>query len=127
MTENIRVLVVDDQSRARRSMQALLATWPDVAELREAVNGREAVSFVEDFQPNLVLMDAQMPEMGGIEATRLIKAQHPEIKIMVLSMYSDYEPAALDAGADAFVSKGESPEKLLATLSTLLSQTPKRD
>jgi DNA-binding NarL/FixJ family response regulator len=125
MDKRIRVLIADDQPRARQSMKALLITSPQVEEVREAVNGREAIRLIEQSQPDLVLMDVRMPEMDGLEATRLIKGHWPEIRVIVLSLYPDYTADALTAGADAFVCKGESPEKLLAILSALASRDHK--
>jgi len=120
MVEPIRVLIVDDQPRARKSVRALLSTWNGVLEIREAGNGREAVRLVEELPPDLVLMDARMPEMDGLEATRQIKARWPEVKIVVLSMYVENQDEALAAGADAFVGKGEAPEKLLDVVSAVM-------
>jgi len=80
LTQHIRVLVVDDQPRARKSIKTLLATWPDAGHVREAANGREAIRLVEESQPDVVLMDVRMPEMDGIEATRLIKARWPQVR-----------------------------------------------
>jgi CheY-like chemotaxis protein len=108
----MRVLIVDDTSRARRSMKALLEVWHPFEEVREAANGSEAVQLAEDFQPNIILMDARMPTMSGLEATRKIKAKWPGIKIIILSVFMDYQALALEAGADAFVNKSDSPEKL---------------
>ncbi len=112
----LRVLVVDDQARARRGMKALLAVRRLAGEVQEAANGREALDRMHEFQPDVVLMDARMPEMDGLEATRRIKAQWQGVKIFILSMYGDCAPQALAAGADAFFNKAEPPEKLLATL-----------
>ena len=122
MTKRMRVLIADDQPRARQSMKALLTTAPQVDEVREAVNGREAVRLIEESQPDLVLMDVRMPEMDGLQATRHVKQHWPKIKIIVLSMYPEYGSAALAAGADAFVSKGETPAKLLHTLEEIISR-----
>jgi YesN/AraC family two-component response regulator len=124
MTGCVQVLIVDDQPRARQGLKALLATWPLVREIKEAANGKEALAFVEKFLPDLVLMDVRMPEMDGLEATRQIKAKWPQVKIVALSMYADYAAEALAAGADAFICKGESPEKLLATLGAAVADRP---
>lgn len=110
------ILIVDDQRRARQSLKALLASNFQALELHEAGNGIEAIRCLETDQPNLVIMDARMPEMDGIEATRIVKAKWPQVRVIVLSLYAEYQPAALAAGADAFVSKGEPPERLLAAL-----------
>jgi len=116
MYKRMRVLIVDDLARARQSMKALIGTHPAVLSLKEATNGREAVDLVEMWAPDVVLMDVLMTEMNGLEATRLIKTKWPSIKIIVLSMYGDYETQALQAGADAFVNKGEPPARLLQVL-----------
>jgi DNA-binding NarL/FixJ family response regulator len=118
---HIRVLIVDDQPRARQSLKALLATWFRAGEIREASSGPKALCLVEEFRPDVVLMDARMPGMDGLEATHLIKTKWPEIKVVVLSMYPGYKEPALAAGADAFIDKGELPERLLAILSTAVS------
>lgn len=116
MTESVRVLIVDDQPRTRQSLRALLATWPRVQAIREAALGREAIHLIQDCLPDVVLMDVRMPEVNGLDVTRLIKARWPQVKVIVLTMYAEYEADAREAGADAFVCKGEPPERLLAAL-----------
>jgi two-component system NarL family response regulator len=118
--KKVRILVADNQARARKSANALLSTWPWVGEIREAGNGREAVEAVQEFQPDVVLMDVRMPEMDGLTAARTIKACWPGVKVIVLSMYIEHRAEALAAGADAFVGKGEAPEKLLDVMSALI-------
>jgi DNA-binding NarL/FixJ family response regulator len=125
MNSRIRFLIADDQPRARRSLKALLTTLPHFEQVREAVNGCEVVRLIEERQPDLAILDLRMPEMDGLEATRLVRARWPEIKIIILSMYEDQASDALAAGADAFFSKGEPPQKLLDTLVTLTA--PKED
>ena len=112
----MRILIVDDLARARQSMKALVSTLPNVTALKEATNGREAIALAESWTPDAVLMDVRMAEMDGLQATRTIKARWPQIRIIVLSMYGDYEAQALEAGADAFVNKGEPPARLLQAL-----------
>jgi CheY-like chemotaxis protein len=123
----MRVLIVDDTSRARKSMKALLEVWHPLEEIRVAENGNEAVQLVEDFRPDVILMDARMPKMSGLEATRLIKAKWPEIKIIVLSVFMDYQALALAAGADAFVNKSDSPEKLRNALAEVMGDRKQID
>jgi DNA-binding NarL/FixJ family response regulator len=122
MVEPIRVLIVDDQPRARKSLKALLATWSRGAEIHEAGDGREAVRLVKELGPDVVLMDVRMPEIDGLQATVQIKALRPEVKVIVLSMYPEYRSEALAVGADAFVGKGEAPERLLDLLSALFQK-----
>ena len=119
MDTKIKVLIVDDQRRSRQSLQALLATWPAVASIREAANGVEALSLAEEYRPDLIVIDVRMPEMGGLETTLKIKDRWPDTCVVVLSMYSDFEPCAMAAGADAFVTKGEPPEVLLRILEAI--------
>jgi CheY-like chemotaxis protein len=116
MVRVLRILVVDDQRRTRESLKALLAAQFQGIEMHEASNGAEAIRCVEDWKPDLVLMDARMPELDGVEATRRLKRQRPHIKVIVLSMFAEYQAGALAAGADAFIGKGEPPERLLAAL-----------
>jgi DNA-binding NarL/FixJ family response regulator len=120
MPKPIRVLIADNQPRARKGLKALLSTWPHVVAIYEAGNGREAVQLVDELQPDLVLMDARMPEVDGLEATRTIKARWPQVKVIVLSMYIEYRNQALAAGADAFVGKVEAPDRLLDVLPAVM-------
>jgi DNA-binding NarL/FixJ family response regulator len=117
----MRILIVDDTARARKSMKALMEVWHPLEEVREAANGSEAIQLAEEFQPDIILMDGHMPRMGGPEATRLIKAKWPKIKIIILSVFTDYQAAGLQAGADAFVSKSDPPEKLRVTMKDILA------
>ena len=118
----IKVLVADNQPRARNSMRALLSTWSLVGEVRQVDNGREALDLVREFRPDVVLMDVRMPEMDGLEATVQIKALWPQVKVVVLSMYPEYQSDALAAGADAFVSKADAPRDLLGILAAIVGE-----
>ena len=121
MASQVRVLIVDDSLRSREGLRALLATCPEVAVIGEATNGQEAVSLVNENYPDVVLLDVRMPRMNGLEATRLIKQEHPRTRVIVLTLYSAYRPCALSAGADAFLVKGVSSKKLLETIVTRAS------
>ena len=118
MTKAFRVLIVDDQLRARHSLKALLTSTFPHAEVAEASNSAEALQQVEEFNPDVVVMDIVMPRIDGLQSTRVIKTLAPGIKIIVLSLYPEYRTAALTAGADAFVSKGEPPARLLAAIAS---------
>jgi len=122
----IRVLIVDDRSRSRDGLRALLSTWPQVEVIGEAQDGREAVLLVEQWQPHVVLMDARMPGMDGVNATRLIKARWPSTKVIVLTIYAAYRASALAAEADAFLVKGCPAEDLLKAIVNHLN-TPLAD
>jgi DNA-binding NarL/FixJ family response regulator len=130
MTQPIRVLIADDNIRSRNGLRALLATirlnslktgadgeaWPEIVVVGEAADGRKAVHQVAECLPDVVLMDARMPEMDGLEATRLIKQRWPGVKVVVLTIYTTYRAKALAAGADVFLVKGCSNEELLAAI-----------
>jgi len=121
----VKVLIVDDDPRTRKGLRALLETAhlkaPDTASARielvgVAVNGLEALQMVGTTKPEIVLMDVHMPEMGGIQATREIKARFPNVKIIILTVRSPSRAAALEAGADAFLIKGGAPKELIDTI-----------
>ncbi|MBN2553505.1 MAG: response regulator transcription factor [Spirochaetales bacterium] len=116
----MRILIADDQERARHSLKALLATSLTNPEIWEAGSGSEAVRLAEELQPDVIVMDVRMPDIDGLVATRSVKSRWPEIRVMVLSMYPGYREKARAAGADLFVNKGESPERLLDALSSLM-------
>jgi DNA-binding NarL/FixJ family response regulator len=122
IAEPIRILIVDDQPRARKSVKALLSTWQRAGEIYEAGNGREAVQRARECQPDVVLMDVRMPEVDGLKATVQIKALWPRIKVVVLSMHLEYRDEALAVGADAFVGKGEPADRLLAVLADVVDE-----
>jgi len=111
--KHCKVLIADDSERARNGLRALLAMRQEIEIVGEAADGRQAVQMVRERQPDVVLMDIQMPRMDGLEATRQIKARWPEVRVVVVSMYVTRRPQALAAGADGFLSKGCRVEELL--------------
>jgi DNA-binding NarL/FixJ family response regulator len=116
MDRRIRVLLVDDHGYARRGLRALLATCPTVEVVCEAQDGLEAMQLIERSQPDVVLMDIQMPTCDGLEATRSIKAQWPDVRVIALTANSIHQAAALSAGADTFLLKGCPTAELFAAI-----------
>lgn len=116
------MLIVDDQPRSRKSLRAFLSTWPGVGEIHETSSGREAVQLVKELQPDVVLMDVRLSETDGLKAIVQIKALRPEVKVIVVSMYTTYQDEALAIGADAFVAKSDAPDSLLGILAAILHQ-----
>ncbi len=102
----VRVLIADDRHWARAGLRALLSTRPEVEVVGEAADGREALGLVEVQRPDVVLLDAQMPVLDGLETTRLVKARWPDTRVVVLTMHAAYRSEALAAGADRFLVKG---------------------
>ena len=113
---HIRLLIADDNAATRAATIALLQTSAQAVAIWEAANGEEAVQLAESIQPDVILMDVQMPKLDGIQATRRIKQCWPAIKIVVLTMYLNYQAAALAAGADAFLLKGGSADGLITAV-----------
>lgn len=116
MKKKIAILIADDRIASRNGLKALLATATEIEIAGEAADGRQAVRLVSELQPDVVLMDARMPVMDGLEATRIIKDRWPQVKVIMLSMYRSYQAAALAAGADAFLVKGCPPEELFEAI-----------
>ena len=102
-----RVLIVDDHTLVRDGLRALLALVSDVVVVGEAANGKEAIKKVRELAPDVVLMDLAMPVMNGLEATRRIHREFPEIKVLALTQYDDseYVIPVIEAGARGFVTK----------------------
>jgi DNA-binding NarL/FixJ family response regulator len=116
MERRVRILIADDRPTTRRGLRALLTQFAQVEVVGEAANGQESVELVAECRPDLVLMDMQMPVMDGLEATRRIKQQWPEVKVIALTIYAKYRVQALAAGADAFLLKDGAPEKLAGAI-----------
>jgi DNA-binding NarL/FixJ family response regulator len=113
--ETIQVLIADDHTLFRDGLRALLASIPDIEVVGEAASGREALALAVEHQPDVVLMDIQMPDLNGIEATRQILRASPHIGIIVLTMFQDDDSvfAVMRAGARGYVLKGADQGVLL--------------
>ncbi|WHY86494.1 response regulator transcription factor [Neobacillus novalis] len=120
---NIRVLIADDHHVVRRGLVFFLRTQTGLDIIGEAANGKEAVELAKLLKPDIILMDLVMPEMDGIQATRLIKKEHPEIKILMLTSFSDQDHVipALEAGASGFQLKDIQPDELVTTIKKIIS------
>jgi DNA-binding NarL/FixJ family response regulator len=104
----IRTLLVDDHSLIRAGIRSLLNSFGGVEVVAEAGDGREALEAVAKYQPQLILMDIAMPHLDGIEATRRIAKEYPDVRVLILSMYvsEEYILRALRAGASGYIYKG---------------------
>jgi len=124
-TEKIRVLVVDDHQLVRQGLIRLLTAEPDLEIVGEAANGQTAVELTQQLGPDVVLMDVSMPVMNGVEATRLIRARYPTVRVIGLSMFEEAEQgqAMRTAGAAAYVSKSRAPEALVAAIRACFEST----
>jgi DNA-binding NarL/FixJ family response regulator len=118
MTEPIHILVADDHTLFRDGLRALFNSLKDVDMVGEAADGNLAVTLAEELQPDIVLMDIQMPGLNGIEATRRIVTTSPHIGVIVVTMfeYNDSVFAAMRAGARGYVLKGADQEEMLRAI-----------
>jgi DNA-binding NarL/FixJ family response regulator len=114
----IRILSVDDHSLFRQGIAALLATQSDMSVVAEATNGRDAVLQFRRHQPDVTLMDLQMPDMNGLDALREILAERPDARVIVLTTYSgDVQVLrAMKSGARAYLLKSLLDKELLDTI-----------
>ncbi len=117
-SSKIRVLFADDHELMRQGLMELVSRQPDIQVVGEAANGREALELARNLRPDIIFMDVSMPEMNGIEATRDIKAELPEIRVIGLSMFEDEQimKSMNDAGAEAFISKSASLPMILRAI-----------
>ncbi len=113
--EAIHIVVADDHTLFRDGLRALLASIPDIRVVGEASSGREVLRLAVEHQPDVILMDIQMPDLNGIEATRQILQTSPHIGVIVLTMFQDDDSvfAAMRAGARGYVLKGADQGVLL--------------
>lgn len=118
----IRVLIVDDHHIVRRGLVFFLRTQKELEIVGEAANGKEAVELAKLLKPDIILMDLVMPEMDGIQATKIIKQTHPNIKIMMLTSFSDQDHVipALEAGASGFQLKDIQPDELVTSIKKIV-------
>lgn len=122
----IRVLFADDHQVLRQGLISMVKGQPDIVVVGEAADGEEALELTRQLNPRLVVMDISMPKMDGIEATRRIKEEMPDVRVIGLSMFDDENVARKmrEAGAAAFVSKSESSTELLKTIYEVAGNRP---
>jgi two-component system, NarL family, invasion response regulator UvrY len=113
----MKVLLVDDHPVVRAGLHRLLATEPEV-EVLEAAGGREALHILKERRPNIVILDLNLPDIGGLEVIARLKTADPAVQILVLSMHDDYihVTRALQAGVAGYVSKNAPPEEILEAI-----------
>lgn len=119
----IRVLLVDDHQIVRDGLRSLLDKQLDIQVVGEAENGREALESARALRPDVVVMDIGMRELNGIDATRQLKAEHPEMRVVALSMHADrrYVSEMLAAGASGYLLKDSAFEELTQALRSVAS------
>jgi DNA-binding NarL/FixJ family response regulator len=110
----IRVVVVDDHQIVRDGLTALLGALDGMTVVGTAADGRDAIHVVDEVQPDVVVMDIQMPQLDGVEATRFIVARHPSVRVVMLTMNEDDDTvlSAIRAGACGYLLKGSGAEEV---------------
>jgi len=114
----ISVLLVDDHRIMRQGLSSLLEFEKDIEVVGEAENGRQAVELARQYAPDVIIMDVNMPVMNGIEATRILGKELPQVKVIALSMHAERDAAEAmrQAGAVAYLTKGGPSEDLIAAI-----------
>jgi DNA-binding NarL/FixJ family response regulator len=115
------IILADDHTLVRRGIKKIICENPGLSVIGEAADGVEALELVEQLQPDLVILDVQMPRMNGLDTARHIKERWPEVKILVLTMHREeaYLRQAQDTGVDGFVLKEDVDEVLVSAIDAI--------
>ncbi len=118
MSATVRVVIADDHPVVRAGLRGMLESEPEIEVVAEATNGREAVSLVGRLEPQVVLMDLQMPELDGVDATKQIRDRYPETKVLVLTTFdTDADiTRAINAGATGYLLKDAPRQELFQAI-----------
>ncbi|GAA0365486.1 response regulator transcription factor [Bacillus horti] len=119
----IRILIAEDQAMVRQGLKMMIETDQELRVVGEASNGQEAIHLCERLQFDLVVMDIRMPQMDGLEATRIIRSRWPKLKVLILTTFNDDEYAltALQNGANGYMLKDAEPDLLIRAIRSCLT------
>jgi DNA-binding NarL/FixJ family response regulator len=126
MKHKKKILIAEDQTLVRKGLRSLLTPSDEWEIVGEAEDGLEAIRGVQQYEPDLIMLDLSMPKMNGIAAIKEIKAQYPETKVLALTVHKSEEHilAAFDAGADGYCLKDAPVDELLTSVTNVLSGKP---
>jgi two-component system, NarL family, response regulator NreC len=115
------ILLAEDHPLVRQGIKAILAEQSELAVVGEFQDGLDLLNCLDNRLPHLIILDISLPRLGGIEATRLIKLSHPEVKVLILTLHSyrKYVDQARLAGAEGYLLKDEADKELLSAIETL--------
>jgi len=115
------ILLVDDHPLIRRGIRRIIEESPELEVVGELNDGQEFIEFLDNCAPHLVILDLSMPRVGGIAATQKVKASHPQVKVLILTMHKnrEYLDQALLAGAEGYLLKEEMDRELLPAITAL--------
>jgi two-component system, NarL family, response regulator DegU len=122
--EKIKVYLADDHNIVRKGMMRLLSTFNRVGEVMEAYNGKELLRLMDKQVPDAVIMDVEMPVMGGVEAAKIIAERFPSVKILILTMHTEkvFVNKLMDIGVHGFLSKAAEPQEMEAALHAVIDK-----
>ena len=122
----VRILLVDDHDAVRRGLQTMLESHPGWRVCAEASNGRTAVRLATEIKPNIAIIDLELPDLNGLEATRQIKKEAPEVEVLIYTMYETDEliRKVLAAGARGYVLKSDAGQRLTEAVEALSRHKP---
>ena len=122
LMEKIKLLIVDDLDHVRQGLTTLLPLSEDLEIIGEAANGFEAIGMALGLNPDVVLMDYEMPKLDGIEATKIVKNHNPDIQIVMISIHDTLElkSKAIEVGAAAYENKATPVDELMDKIRTVI-------
>ena len=122
MNDLVKVVIVDDHPMVAEGIQSILESYDDIAVVATLTNGREAVDQMDTLAPDVVLMDLNMPEIGGLTATEMLLEANPDTRILILSMHDspEYISTALSHGARGYVLKDVPTEEIKIAIDTVM-------
>jgi DNA-binding NarL/FixJ family response regulator len=118
-----KVIIADDHTLFRQGLKLILEDIPNIDVAADVANGRELIDITKELQPDLIIMDINMPFINGIEASRILLQRNPDLKILVVSMYGDeqYYNSVIENGVKGFILKDAENEELRAAISAILN------
>lgn len=118
-----KVIIADDHTLFRQGLRLILEDIEGLEVLADVANGRELIDITDQFLPDLVIMDINMPQVNGIEASKVLLQKYPDLKILVISMYSDeqYYNSVIENGVKGFILKDAENTELRAAVNTILN------
>jgi DNA-binding NarL/FixJ family response regulator len=124
--KSLRILIADDHDLVRRGIRGLLQSYPGWSICAEAKTGREAVAKAEELKPDIAILDINMPNLNGLEATRKIRLVSPRTEVLILSMHCSDQLTreVVDAGARGYILKSDSSQDLAIAIETLANHKP---
>jgi len=123
MTKPIRIAIVDDHPMVAEGIEAILDTYDDLTVVGTLANGQEAIDRVEELAPDVILLDLNMPQVGGLSATEIILERRPETRIVILSMHdsAEYVTSALSHGAMGYILKDVPTEEIKRAIDAVMA------